>query len=206
VPPKWEDGRVGGPDNDSDRALPPGQRLAAGFPVRHYGPVPKFRPDTWNLVVNGATADGFERSLDVGAFAELARDRVVADLHCVSKWTVPDNAWEGVLASTLMKAVPPADDVTHVMAWAEYGYSSNLRLDDFAAPETLLATHHNGEPLTPEHGWPLRLVVPHLYSWKGPKWLRMIEYLTAERRGYWEERGYHTLGDPWDEQRYSYQE
>jgi DMSO/TMAO reductase YedYZ molybdopterin-dependent catalytic subunit len=190
----------------SPRALPPGQRLANGFPVRHYGPVPRYRPDTWKLTVNGATADGSEHHLDVAAFAALPRDEVSGDLHCVTKWTVLDNRWEGVLARTLMDAVPPADGVTHVMAWAEYGYSANLQLDDFMSARTILATHHNGAALTPEHGWPLRLVVPHLYGWKGPKWLRMIEYLTAERRGYWEERGYHTRGNPWQEQRYSYQE
>lgn len=188
------------------RTLPPGQKPANGFPVRHYGPVPRFRPDTWKLTVNGATADGAERHLDVAEFAALPRDQVVGDLHCVTKWTVLDNTWEGVLARTLTDVVPPADDVTHVMVWAEYGYSANLRMDDFLSPRTVLATHHNGAPLTPEHGWPLRLVVPHLYGWKGPKWLRMIEYLTAERRGYWEERGYHTEGNPWREQRYSYQE
>jgi DMSO/TMAO reductase YedYZ molybdopterin-dependent catalytic subunit len=112
----------------------------------------------------------------------------------------------GVLASTLLEVVPPADDVTHVMAWAEYGYSANLLIEDFAAADTILATDRDGTPLTPQHGWPLRLVVPHLYGWKGPKWLRMIEYLTDERRGFWEERGYHTIGDPWREQRYSYEE
>jgi DMSO/TMAO reductase YedYZ molybdopterin-dependent catalytic subunit len=188
------------------RVLPPGQRLAKGFPARHYGPIPKFRPDTWRLTVNGATADGQEHHLDLERFAALPRHEVRGDLHCASKWTVPDNLWEGVLAGTLMDAVPPAGDATHIMAWAEYGYSSNLRMEDFASPRSVLATHHNGEPLTPEHGWPLRLVVPHLYAWKGPKWLRMIEYLTAERRGYWEERGYHTEGNALQEQRYSYME
>jgi DMSO/TMAO reductase YedYZ molybdopterin-dependent catalytic subunit len=194
------------PASSQYRALPPGQRLAVGFPVRHYGPVPRFRPDTWRLTVNGATEDGAEHHLDVDAFAKLERDQVVGDLHCVTKWTVLDNTWEGVLARTLMEAVPPADGVTHVMAWAEYGYSTNLRLEDFMSPRTILATHRGGSALTPEHGWPLRLVVPHLYGWKGPKWLRMVEYLTADRRGYWEERGYHTDGNPWREERYSYQE
>lgn len=188
------------------RALPPGQRPANGFPVRHYGPVPRYRPDTWRLTVNGATADGAERHLDVQSFAELKRDQVTADLHCVTKWSVLDNTWEGVLAQTLVAEVPPAPDVTHVMAWAEYGYSANLLLADFISVRTILATHRNGCALTPEHGWPLRLIVPHLYGWKGPKWLRMIEYMTSERRGYWEERGYHTAANPWHEQRYSYQE
>ena len=203
---EWEDGPVPESESHQPRTLPPGQKLANGFPVRHYGPVPRFRPDTWRLTVNGATADGTEHHLDVQEFAALRRDQVVGDLHCVTKWSVLDNTWEGVLARTLMDAVPPADDVTHVMVWAEYGYSANLRMDDFTSARTILATHRNGSALTAEHGWPLRLVVPHLYGWKGPKWLRMIEYLTAERRGYWEERGYHTEGNPWREQRYSYQE
>jgi DMSO/TMAO reductase YedYZ molybdopterin-dependent catalytic subunit len=203
---EWEDGEVQEAASPQPRTLPPGQRLAKGFPVRHYGPVPRFRPDTWRLTINGATADGGEHHLDVQEFAALRRDQVVGDLHCVSKWTVLDNTWEGVLARTLMDAVPPADNVSHVMVWAEYGYSSNMRMDDFTSARTILATHRNGSPLTAEHGWPLRLIVPHLYGWKGPKWLRMIEYLTSERRGYWEERGYHTEGNPWQEQRYSYQE
>jgi DMSO/TMAO reductase YedYZ molybdopterin-dependent catalytic subunit len=168
--------------------------------------VPRFKPDSWRLTVNGATADGQEHHLDVEAFEALPRATITADMHCVTKWTVLDNAWGGVLARALIDAVPPAPDVTHVMAWAEYGYSANIRIEDFSSPRVLLATHHGGEPLTPERGYPLRLVVPHLYAWKGPKWLRGIEYLTTARRGFWEERGYHTNGDPWREERYSYQE
>jgi DMSO/TMAO reductase YedYZ molybdopterin-dependent catalytic subunit len=188
------------------RALPPGQRLAQGLRVQHYGPVPRYRPDSWRLTINGATDAGKERTLDLEEFAALPRVSVKGDLHCVTKWTVLDNVWGGVGARTLLDLVPPAPDVTHVMAWAEYGYSANVRIEDFASPRTVLATHHNGEPLTPEHGFPLRLVVPHLYAWKGPKWLRGIEYHVLPARGFWEERGYHTLGDPWREERYSYQE
>jgi DMSO/TMAO reductase YedYZ molybdopterin-dependent catalytic subunit len=93
-----------------------------------------------------------------------------------------------------------------VMTWAEYGYSATIRLEDLADDGTVLATHLHGEPLTPERGYPLRLVLPHLYAWKGPKWLRGLEYLRGPRRGFWEERGYHVHGDPWQEERYSYQE
>jgi DMSO/TMAO reductase YedYZ molybdopterin-dependent catalytic subunit len=188
------------------RALPPGQRLAAGFPVLHYGPVPRFRPHSWRLLVNGATADGEEHALDLDAFTALPTVRIAGDMHCVTRWTVLDNVWEGVAARTLLDLIPPSDGVDSVMAWAEYGYSSNLRLEDFASSRAVLATHRNGVPLSPEHGWPLRLVIPHLYAWKGPKWLRGIEYLDTARRGFWEERGYHNVGDPWREERYSYQE
>ncbi|MFJ9896096.1 molybdopterin-dependent oxidoreductase [Streptomyces sp. NPDC091280] len=191
---------------DPARRIPPGQRLVHGWPVSHYGPVPRFRPDRWNLRVHGATADGTEHSWTFDELAPLPHVTAVADLHCASGPTSTDHEWYGIPATALLDLVPPAPEVTHVMAWAEYGYSANLRLADFTAVQTLLATHHNGEPLTAEHGFPLRLVVPHLYGYKSPKWLRAVEYLTEDRRGFWEERGYHNIADPWKEQRYSYQE
>ncbi|MFF6989036.1 molybdopterin-dependent oxidoreductase [Streptomyces sp. NPDC010273] len=191
---------------DASRPVPPGQRHVHGWPVSHYGPVPRFRPERWNLRVHGATVDGAERVWTFDELAPLPRVTVVADLHCASGPTSTDHEWYGIPATTVLELVPPAPEVTHVMAWAEYGYSTNLRLADFTAPQTLLTTHHNGEPLTAEHGFPLRLVVPHLYGYKSAKWLRAIEYLTEDRRGFWEERGYHTVADPWKEQRYSYQE
>ncbi len=190
----------------TDRALPPGQRLAVDWPVLHYGPVPRLRPESWDLTVGGATADGEVHSLDHAAFAALPTVEVVGDLHCVTRWSVPGCAWGGVAARTLLDLHPPAADVEHVMVWAEYGYSANLRLEDLASPRAVFATHRDREPITPEHGWPLRLVVPHLYAWKGPKWVRGIEYLTEPARGFWEVRGYHEHADPWREERYSYQE
>ena len=189
----------------NERALPPGQRLAADWPVLHYGPVPKLKPD-WQLTIAGATADGAEHNLDMAELTGLPQARVVGDLHCVTRWSVPDRRWDGVAARTVIELFPPQDHVEHVMVWAEYGYSANLRLEDLSSPRAVFATHCDGEPLTPEHGWPLRLVVPHLYAWKGPKWVRGIEYLDQPGRGFWEERGYHTHADPWREERYSYQE
>ncbi|NJP43210.1 molybdopterin-dependent oxidoreductase [Actinacidiphila epipremni] len=186
--------------------LPPGQRKAHGWPVSHYGPVPRFRPERWNLKVFGATASGTEHVWSFEEFAALPRTTVVADLHCASGTSTTGHEWFGLPATALLELAPPAPQATHVMAWAEYGYNANLRLADFASPRTLLATHHGGQHLTAEHGFPVRLVVPHLYSWKGPKWLRAIEYMTADRRGFWEERGHHNIADPWKEQRYSYQE
>ena len=186
--------------------LPPGQYLPRGWPVLHYGPVPRFTPATWDFKVFGATASGQEHAWDWDGFAALPRTEVAADFHCVTKFSLLDCTWTGVSTSVLLEAVPPAPEVSHVMVWAEYGYSANLRLEDFADASALLVTHRDGEPLTPEHGAPLRLVVPHLYAWKGPKWARGVEYLTEDRRGFWEERGYHNRADPWKEQRYSYQE
>jgi DMSO/TMAO reductase YedYZ molybdopterin-dependent catalytic subunit len=187
-------------------ALPPGQYVPKAWPALHYGPVPTFHPDTWDLRVSGATDSGREHRWSWAEIGSLPRCRVVADFHCVTKFTIPAVAWEGIAAAELLRAAPPADAVTHVMVWADYGYSANLAIDDFAADDTLLATHRNGAELAPEHGYPLRLVVPSRYAWKSVKWIRAIEYLTCDRRGFWEERGYHNTADPWREQRYSYQE
>lgn len=186
--------------------LPPGQHIQTGWPVLHYGPIPRFRPETWDLRVLGATTSGQEHRWIWPELGNLPRARIVADFHCVTRFTIPGIAWEGIAAADLLRAAPPAAAVTHVMVWADFGYSANLRIDDFAADETLLATHRDGAVLSPEHGYPLRLVVPSRYAWKSVKWVRAVEYLTLDRRGFCEERGYHNAADPWREQRYSYQE
>ena len=184
--------------------LPPGQYIPRGWPALHYGRVPDLDERSWSLEVFGETADGQRTRWDWAGFGRLPRTEITADFHCVTKFTLLDNRWTGVPATALLELAPPAPTVTHVMVWAEYGYSANLPLEDFRA--SLLATHRNGEPLTPEHGFPVRLVVPHRYAWKGPKWVRSVEYMDTDRRGFWEERGYHNRADPWQEQRYSYQE
>ena len=186
--------------------LPPGQYLPRGWPVLHYGRVPPFTPDTWDLTVSGATADGREHAWSWPEFEALPTVQVRADLHCVTRFSVLDNDWAGVAATTMLERVPPAPGVEHVLVVADYGYSANLLLSDLTDGDALFATHRGGEALAPDHGYPLRLVVPHLYAWKGPKWVRGLEYLTEDRRGFWEERGYHNRADPWLEQRYGYQE
>lgn len=187
-----------------DGRLPPGQYVPRGWPVLHYGPVPKFRPASWDFRVFGACPR--ETAWTWDEFAALPRTEVDGDLHCVTKFSLLGNRWAGVATSAVLDRVPPGPDVSHVMIWAEYGYSANLTLEDFAASDALFAMERNGEPLTPEHGFPVRLVVPRRYAWKGPKWVRGVEYLTEDRRGFWEQRGYHNRADPWREQRYSYQE
>ena len=194
------------PDQPLQRRLPPGQYIPVRWPVLHYGRVPVFYQDSWDLRVFGATESGHELCWDWAAFAALPRSRVIADFHCVTKFSIQGIAWEGVPAAALLQAVPPAAAVTHVMVWADFGYSANVRIADFAADNTLLATRCNGADITPEHGYPVRLVVPGLYGWKSVKWVRAVEYLTRDKRGFWEERGYHNTADPWREQRYSYQE
>jgi DMSO/TMAO reductase YedYZ molybdopterin-dependent catalytic subunit len=189
-----------------DPRLPPGQREQRAWPVLHYGPVPRFKPDRWDLQVYGATADGGKAAWDYESFAELPRTEVQADFHCVTKFSILNCEWSGVSAATLLDLVPPAPEATFALVWAEYGYSANLRIDDLRREGSIFATHRDGAELTPDHGFPLRLIVPHLYAWKGPKWVRAVEYMTEDKRGFWEERGYHNTGDPWREQRYSYQE
>jgi DMSO/TMAO reductase YedYZ molybdopterin-dependent catalytic subunit len=189
-----------------DEPLPPGQYVPPGWPVLHYGRVPRFRPERWDLRVSGATASGGERCWTWPQVDAMARTEVVADFHCVTKFSIRGVRWGGIPATRIVALVPPAAEATHVMIWAEYGYSANLRMDDFLRPTTMLATHRDGERLPAEHGAPVRLVVPHLYGWKSVKWVRAVEYLVADRRGFWEERGYHNIADPWREQRYSYQE
>ena len=186
--------------------LPPGQYIPRGLPVIHYGRVPPFKPESWDLRVSGATASGEEHVFAWADVERLPHTSVTADFHCVTKFSIMDQTWRGVSPATLLAAAPAAKDVRHVMIWAEYGYSANLRWSDFTAPGSLLATELDDEPLTAEHGCPLRMIVPHLYAWKSVKWVRAIEYLTEDRRGFWEERGYHNVADPWREQRYSYQE
>jgi DMSO/TMAO reductase YedYZ molybdopterin-dependent catalytic subunit len=193
-------------DMADEPVLPPGQYIPRTLPVLHYGPIPGFRPETWALRIFGATESGAESRLRWDEVAGLPVTHVTADFHCVTKFTVPGIHWGGIAAAAVLERFPPAAPVTHVMIWAEYGYSANVRIGDFAAETTLLATHRDGAPLTPEHGFPLRLVVPHLYAWKSVKWVRALEYMTGDRRGFWEERGYHNTADPWREQRYSYQE
>ena len=186
--------------------LPPGQHVPRTLPVLHYGPVPTFHRQTWDLRIFGATESGAESRLRWDDVEAMPVRDVTADFHCVTKFTVPGICWAGIPATEVLRRFPPAAAATHVMVWADFGYSANISISDFVADDTLLATHCGPERLSPEHGFPLRLVVPHLYAWKSVKWVRAIEYLTADRRGFWEERGYHNTADPWREQRYSYQE
>jgi DMSO/TMAO reductase YedYZ molybdopterin-dependent catalytic subunit len=194
-------------DHVHDRVLPPGQHQEEELRVMHYGPVPKATdPLTWTLMIWGRTASGERHQFPLAEIDDLPRASVTADLHCGTKWSVVDNVWEGVRVRDLVDKYPPESGFDNVMVFGHFGYSANVMLEDLLSPRSLLVTHLNGEPLTPEHGYPVRLVVPHLYSWKGPKWFRGWEYLDEDRRGFWEERGYHRHGDPWLEERYSYQE
>ena len=195
-----------GTGRDGHPRLPPGQYVQASMPVLHYGPVPAFNRQTWDLCVYGATQAGIDQRWNWDGFSALPRAEIIADFHCVTKFSVLGITWLGVPAAEVLRAVPPSDLATHVMVWADFGYGANLPLDVLGAPDTLLATHREGRELSPEQGYPVRLVVPSRYGWKNVKWVRAIEYMIGDRRGFWEERGYHNNADPWQEQRYSYQE
>jgi len=188
------------------RPLPPGQRLSPVLRPTHYGRVPHIDLATWSLRIGGDTRDGEVVSLSWAELMALPQIVVRADHHCVSRHTTLDLQWSGVAARTIIELAPPADDVEHILVSAARGYSSSIRLLDVLSPRAVFATHLDGEPLSPEHGWPVRLVLPHLYGWKGPKWVRVIDYHRYARHGFWEERGYHLTGDVWREERYSYQE
>lgn len=195
-----------GPDFADERQLPPGQRLVAELKVVHYGRVPKLDLDRWRLTVSGATLDSQPHVFSWADIQAMPTCEVVADHHCASRQSALDVAWGGIAGAELVRRVPPADDAPYALVSAVYGYSANVLVADLAAPRTLLATSLDGQPLTPEHGWPLRLVMPHLYGWKGPKWLLQIEYHREPIRGFWEQRGYHFTGDVWREERYAHQE
>lgn len=187
------------------RPVPPGQRVRDHLPVHHYGRVPRIRLESWSLTISGETADGGVTRLSWDDFSRLPRTEASADLHCVSRRSVQDLRWGGVSCREIVDLVPPAPGARYVIASAVYGYASNVTVDDLLSPRALFATHLDGEPLTPEHGWPMRLVLPHLYSWKGPKWLLELEYTSSIRRGFWEQQGYHLTGDAWREERYAHQ-
>ncbi len=203
--PLWRPGFLRRKSRSIER-LPPGQRLVRGWPVLHEGHPPRFDAETWRLRVWGAVETPLE--LDWTAFSKLPSIETVQDFHCVTTWSRYDNRWGGVSVRTVLDQVRPMPTATHVLVhcFDSIGYTTNLALTDFARPENLLATHHDGTTLTTEHGGPIRLVVHHLYAWKSAKWVCGIEFLTNDQRGFWEERGYHNHADPWLEERYSYQE
>ncbi len=190
--------------------LPPGQSLTQKFPVLHYGMVPKFDPATWDFKVWGEVEAPLRLTWE--EFNALPKTRLLMDIHCVTRWSKFDTTWEGVslrtlLDSGLLKLKPAA---RFVIQHAEYGFTANLPLEVVLAENFLLATHYEGQPITPDHGAPLRGVVGALvgqkelatpYFWKGAKWLRGLEFLEQDSPGFWEQAGYHNRGDVWLEER-----
>ncbi|MDH4116298.1 MAG: sulfite oxidase-like oxidoreductase [Acidimicrobiia bacterium] len=180
--------------------IPPGQYLTDRFPVLHAGVTPKVDPGSWFFEVNGLVDQPVVWTLDdIKAMPTVDR---VFDIHCVTKWSKLDTEWHGVSVDEMLKRVQVNDRATHVLVFAEHGFTANVPLEDFAAPDSLFAWRYGGEDLDVEHGWPLRLVIPHLYFWKSVKWVRGFTLLDHDEPGFWERNGYHMYGDPFREQRY----
>jgi DMSO/TMAO reductase YedYZ molybdopterin-dependent catalytic subunit len=181
--------------------MPPGQSLTLKWPVLYYGSVPRFDPETWDLRLYGLVDSPL--TLNWKEFNALPKIQRTSDFHCVTRWSRFDNQWQGVAFQELLGRVRPKPEAAYVLVHAEQGFTANVPLGDLDREEVLLATHHDGEPLTAEHGYPLRLIVPHLYAWKSVKWVRGLEFLDHNAPGFWEQNGYHMYGDPWKEQRFS---
>ena len=198
------------PSTENKHRLPPGQSLTSGFPILGQGHIPEFNPSTWDFRLWGAVEEPVTFTWD--QLLALPRQSVQLDLHCVTGWSKFESCWEGIALKTLIIEgwVTPKPEAQFILQHAEHGYTTNLPLQVALQDNFLLATHYNGDPLTPEHGYPLRAVIgsipgrqdlKDLYLWKGAKWLRGIEFLTQDQYGYWEANGYHNEGDVWKEQR-----
>lgn len=192
--------------------MPPGQSLTNKFPVLHYGPVPPFNAATWTFRVWGEVEKPLLLTWD--EFNQLPRTRLVMDIHCVTAWSKMDTTWEGVSVRTLVEqgVIKPLPTARFVLQHAEYGFTANLPVEVVLQDNFLLATHFDGQPLTPDHGYPLRGVIGAIpgrsdlatpYFWKGAKWLRGLEFMTHDRLGFWEQAGYHNEADIWKEQRFA---
>jgi DMSO/TMAO reductase YedYZ molybdopterin-dependent catalytic subunit len=181
--------------------LPPNQALTLKWPVLHYGSVPRFDPARWDFRVYGLVEQ--PATFTWQQFGQLPRIKDVSDFHCVTRWSRFDNEWQGVAFREILHRVKPKAEARYVLVHAEQGFTANVPLADLDRDDVLLATHHDGEPLTADHGYPLRLIVPHLYAWKSVKWVRGLEFLEKDTPGFWEQNGYHMYGDPFREQRFS---
>ena len=180
--------------------LPPGQSLTLKWPVLHYGSVPHFDPAKWDFRVWGLVEQPMKISWE--EFGRLPRAHSRSDFHCVTRWSRFDNEWDGVAFREILLRVKPNPKAHYVLVHAEQGFTANVPLADLDRDDVLLATHHDGEPLAPDHGHPLRLIVPHLYAWKSVKWVRGLEFMESDIPGFWEQNGYHMYGDPFKEQRF----
>ena len=192
--------RITSPDTLKKDRLPPGQRLTEKWPVLHHGSVHHIKPGEWTLKISGLVAK--ERTLTYKEFTALPQVEVFSDIHCVTTWSRYDNLWEGVSTGVIKDLVKIKTEAKYVMVQGAGGFTTNLSLEDFFQEDALFALKHDGKPLTPEHGGPVRLVVPRLYFWKSAKWVTGIKFQAENEPGFWEKAGYHMHGDPWKEERY----
>jgi len=191
------------PPDRRDR-VPPGQYVTEKFPVLHYGDVPIYHDveNTWDLRVWGEIEAPARFSF--AEFRALPTITITTDIHCVTRWSKLDTRWEGVQFKEFLRHLPPLKpSARYVMAHCEQGFTANVPLDVLLEDDALLAYKYEGEELTPEHGYPLRLLTPRKYFWKSAKWLRGIEFMAEDRPGFWERYGYNNNADPWKEERFA---
>ena len=193
------------PDTQRDERIPIRQVLTRKWPILHAGPVPSFDPNTWDFTIFPKPLVNEVKRFTWPEFGALPRIKVFADMHCVTRWSKLDNLWEGVATRELLNHVQVSPKAKYVMVHCEYGFTTNLPIEFFFEEDCLFALKHSGQDLDPDHGFPLRLVIPKLYAWKSAKWVRGIEFMEQDHPGFWESwshGGYHMLGDPWREQRF----
>jgi DMSO/TMAO reductase YedYZ molybdopterin-dependent catalytic subunit len=198
------EGVIISPDTRRANRIPPGQSRTKKWPVLDASGPPRIDMANWKLRIRGFVENAAEFTWQ--EFLELPRVRVFSDFHCVTRWSRLGNVWEGVSTRELVsRAAGLKEGAQFVLAHGyDRGFTTNLPLSDFLADDALVAFHHDGEPISLDHGGPARLIVPRLYAWKSAKWLSEIEFLPSDRAGFWENNGYHMRGDPWVEERYGW--
>jgi len=189
------------PDTLRTNRVPPGQTLTDKWPVLHYGTVPHVDISKWTFKIYGLVDN--ERVINFSEFLALKQVNVFSDIHCVTRWSKLDNLWEGPSTSIIKEMVTILPEAMFVIVHGEGAFTTNLTLPDFFEPDVLFAVNADGKPLTPDHGYPVRLIVPRLYFWKSAKWVTGVEFVAEDRPGFWESAGYHNHGDPWKEERYN---
>ncbi|MCC6588943.1 MAG: sulfite oxidase-like oxidoreductase [Bryobacterales bacterium] len=204
MPDGQGDGVIISPDTRRANRIPPGQSRTRKWPVLDASGPPRLSTDKWELKVWGFVKE--PRSWNWEQFRQLPRVKVFADFHCVTRWSRLGNVWEGVSTREIVNQCGGMmSSAQFVLAHGyDYGWTTNLPLEDFMAEDALIACSHDGEPLELEHGGPVRLIVPQLYAWKSAKWLGGIEFLDRDKAGFWERNGYHMHGDPWKEERHNF--
>lgn len=191
------------PKENQDARVPPGQFLTERFPVLHYGDTPTYETlDNWNFRVFGLVEE--ERTFTWADMMALPTNQQTVDIHCVTRWSKLDTTWTGIPWRTFLQLIKVKPEATHVMAHCENNFTTNIALDVLDDDDTMLAYLYEGEALEPDHGYPMRLLVPKKYFWKSAKWLRGLEFMSSDRPGFWERYGYHMEGDPWREERFGW--
>ena len=196
-------GVVISPDTLRNQRIPSGQSRTRKWPVLDASGPPRIDLSQWKLRVSGLVDHPFELTWE--EFNRLPRVRVFSDFHCVTRWSRLGNTWEGVSLQEIAQRAGIRATARFALAHGyDRGFTTNVPVADLLTPDSLIATHHDGNPIALEHGGPARLIVPHLYAWKSAKWVCELEFLEQDQAGFWEANGYHMRGDPWQEERHSW--